>query len=176
MADKLKKGEVYKHKDKCGCFRCTGIAWNKGMACGMHQNAFYRVWTNMKTRCMNSYYVDFNRYGGRGIKICKEWLSFRGFYKDMYKTYKKNLTLDRINNNGNYEASNCRWASRKIQAENRIDTHLFKYKGIADTLMNWANYFGIKRSTLAMRIYVYKWEFGRAIHTPVRERRYLGQH
>lgn len=129
---------------------------------------FYRKWINMKTRCSNKNSPDYARYGARGIRVDEKWSLFVNFYNDMYPTYKKGLTLDRIDNDGNYEVSNCRWATRKEQAENRRNTHLFEYRGIADTLTNWSSYFRIKRSTLSMRIYTYKWSIEKALFAPVK--------
>lgn len=79
----------------------------------------YRAWSNMKDRCLRVTCQDYPYYGGRGIKVCDRWLeSFHNFLADMGEK-PPGLTLDRINNNGNYEASNCRWAARKEQNENR---------------------------------------------------------
>ena len=79
----------------------------------------YRIWAQMRTRCNNENYFEYRYYGGRGIKICKRWDKFENFYEDMFKNYKDNLTIDRIDFNGNYKKSNCRWATIKEQCLNK---------------------------------------------------------
>jgi hypothetical protein len=78
----------------------------------------YKAWQHMKSRCLNPMDANYHHYGGRGIKICNRWLKFDNFYEDMGKK-PDNLTLDRTNNEGNYEFENCRWATRSQQMINR---------------------------------------------------------
>lgn len=123
----------------------------------------FGVWKQMKSRCYNVNNHAYERYGGRGIIVCEKWKKWRGFKEDMFSSYQEGLSLDRIDNNGNYELNNCRWATRLEQANNTRRVHLFEHNGIKKTLINWAKKLGIKRSTLAQRIYVYRWSIDRAL-------------
>jgi len=147
-------------------FKKGYIPWNTGRAFGLYGTPFYKTWINMKTRCYNPKGSDFHRYGNRGIKVCEEWQEFSGFYKDMFSSYKKGLTLDRIDNNGNYSKENCRWATRKIQALNTRNVERakrYKFGKFNLTIRELAEIVGIKRSTLDARLNIYKWPFEKAI-------------
>lgn len=127
-----------------------------------------RAWAKMKERCFNPSYKNFQNWGGRGITVDSRWLKFEEFEKDMRPSYQKGMSLDRIDNNKNYSKDNCRWATAKQQCENKRNNHKFEYKGILDTLTNWAEYMGVGRSTLAQRIYVYKWTVEKTLTVPVK--------
>ena len=129
---------------------------------GMRRTRIYSIWTVMKSRCQNPKATGYRIYGGRGITVCKRWRKFENFYADMSKGYSDSLSIDRINNDGDYELSNCKWATRKEQANNRRTNTLVTFKGETKNLKEWSVKLGIKYTTLIMRIYNYGWSIDRA--------------
>ncbi len=128
----------------------------------------YNIWANMKKRCLTKSCPAYYGYGGRGIKICNEWLNdFMNCYNwAINNGYKEDLTIDRINNNGNYEPQNCRWATPKEQANNRrkeITSRYLTYKDKTQTVKEWCNEYGINYSTLSCRINKLKWSDEKAL-------------
>jgi hypothetical protein len=103
----------------------------------------------MKQRCYNPNILGYKNYGGRGIKVCDKWFDFNKFKEDMEKTYKKGLTLERIDNDGNYCKENCKWATRNEQANNKRNNKIIKNK----TFSQWAEIIRINRGTLRSRYY-----------------------
>ncbi|MCK5608150.1 hypothetical protein KAR91_40085, partial [Candidatus Pacearchaeota archaeon] len=109
-AESLKGGD----SKSCGCLNLERVTKH-----GMIDTIEYTSWKKMKSRCYNPKHKHFNHYGGRGITVCGRWMeSFENFFKDMGPRPSKKYSLDRINNNGNYEPSNCRWATLSEQHRN----------------------------------------------------------
>ena len=131
----------------------------------------YSIWHNMKTRCCNPNNYHFKYYGGRGICICDEWKnSFQTFYEwAINNGYSDKLTIDRIDNDGNYEPSNCRWVDMYCQNNHTRKNHYIEYKGITKTASEWAKIYGLSRQLLSMRIRR-GWSFERATKTKVIKR------
>lgn len=127
----------------------------------------YGTWGHMKSRCYNPNSPDFPLYGGRGISVSKEWQSYEQFYIDMFPVYQKGLTLDRVDNNKGYSKENCRWATPKEQANNTRKNRIIEYRGITKTMIQWAEYLGIKYKTLSQRINAYNWPIEKCFNQPI---------
>ena len=126
----------------------------------------HNVWLGMMQRCTRPGHIAWRNYGGRGIAVCARWMSFEGFLADMGER-PNGRTLDRINNDGNYEPGNCRWASRSEQARNRADTRWLEFRGQRKSASTWSEESGIATTTIVRRIDL-GWSVERAITTPVR--------
>lgn len=126
----------------------------------------YLRYTYMKNRCYRKKDKEYRNYGARGIRVCDEWLGDNGF-ENFYiwainNGFCENLTLDRINVDGNYEPSNCRWADMKKQSINRRTTHFITYNGETHSVTDWANILGIKKNTLSKRLNKYSMDIEKA--------------
>ena len=116
----------------------------------------YRSWKVMKNRCTRPSDKQWKDYGGRGIKVCDKWLKFAGFLEDMGER-PDGTTLDRIDNDGNYEPSNCRWATLTLQRRNRSDNHIVEYNGRKMPLVEACELSGVKYDTARNRLNRYGW-------------------
>lgn len=104
----------------------------------------YSAWLHMKDRCLNPKNKMFSNYGGRGISVCERWInSFQFFFEDMGKKPTSKHSIDRIDNDGNYEPSNCRWATYKTQLRNNRRNRWYEYNGNKMVLQDWADKWGI---------------------------------
>ena len=123
------------------------------------------IWQNMKQRCYNPNKPDFKYYGGKGVIVCEEWLHNSKAFCDwaMSHGYKDNLTLDRIDHNGNYEPSNCRWVDVITQANNKKNNHLLTYKEKTQTIAQWSRETGLNANLIVRRINRLKWSPERAL-------------
>lgn len=149
--DSLENG----HSQSCGCVRESWMHSGKlNRKHGKYEERIYWVWAKIKRRCYNKRCREYENYGGRGIKMCEEWLDPEKFIQWAYASgYNKDApkgvcTLDRIDVNGNYEPSNCRWITNLEQQNNRRDNQIFTHNGESHTIAEWARILGIKYSTL----------------------------
>jgi hypothetical protein len=123
----------------------------------------------MKARCLSESHSEYRHYGGRGITICERWESFVAFFDDMGPR-PKGTSLDRIDNNGNYEPGNCRWATTTEQSRNRRNSVDLTVDGVTKPLVEFAKDSGINQNTLAGRI-SRGWDVKEALYTPAKHTR-----
>lgn len=115
-------------------------------------NPLHPIWEGMIGRCTNPHNKDYVRYGARGIKVFPEWLASFEVFRDALPPRPDGATLDRIDNQGNYEPGNVRWSTPKEQAQNRRTNKIVTFNGRSQTVSQWANEIGISRITLAGRL------------------------
>lgn len=140
----------------CGCLS-QELAAERGRkrltTHGLSHSRLYKIWVDMLSRCENKNVANYERYGGRGIKVCEEWHNFELFATWAFSNgYAEDLSIDRENVNGNYEPGNCKWATRIEQQNNRRDSTRLAYNGETHTLPEWERITGINRSTLRSRV------------------------
>lgn len=141
-AEKVIEGHSLKNgrTKSCGCL--NNEKRNNNLVHKTHdgsQTRIYKIYAHMKARCLNKKNPKYKVYGGRGIRICKEWMNdfaaFRAWA--MESGYSDTLTIERINNDGNYEPSNCRWATMYEQSQNKQNTVLVNFEGVVESLQYW---------------------------------------
>ncbi|KKN91286.1 hypothetical protein LCGC14_0221540 [marine sediment metagenome] len=153
----------------CGCLQreMTSVKNTKhGHLKNGRVSTIYRSWTNMKTRCVNRKYNEYESYGGRGITVCKRWLKFKNFNYDMGKRWKPGLQIDRINNDKGYCKENCRWVTSKINNRNKRKNLYKTHRGKTKLVIEWAKEHDIPYKTLWARLYRYGWSTEKALTTP----------
>lgn len=159
----LKKG----HTKSCGCLKSIATI-EKNKTHELSKTRVYHIWQDIKKRCYNKKSKCFKRYGGRGITMYKEWLENpKSFYDwSINNGYNENLSIDRINVNGNYEPSNCRWATLEEQANNKRTNRMIEYNGETHTMAEWAHLYNIKYKLLFSRLKK-GWSIEKALLTKV---------
>lgn len=135
---------------------------------GRKSTRLYRIYNNILTRCNNEKSTYYKRYGGRGITVCEEWkIDFQSFYDwSMDNGYRDDLTIDRIDNDGNYEPSNCRWVTIKEQSVNRSNNHFVSLNGEVKTLCEWCELYNINYKTVRDRL-KRGWSYEKSLTEPV---------
>lgn len=153
------------HTRSCGCLKKEKAKPPIVAKHNMSRTRLYQIWKDMRGRCERPTSPRYYTHGARGIKVCAEWQEFIPFYEwAMANGYRDNLTIERINNGGNYCPENCKWATQKEQGNNRRTNCLVEYNGEKHTLSEWATILGIKYSTLVGRINKRKWSVERAFN------------
>lgn len=160
----LKRGST----KSCGCY-AADLSRQRLETHGMTKTRIFRIWTGMLSRCSNNKDCAFVFYGGHGISVCDEWRNDFARFHDwsIRNGYKKDLTIDRIDNNGNYCPDNCRWASPRVQANNRRTTRYLTVMCETKTISEWADIYGIKYGTIFCRLKD-GWDEEKAVITKVR--------
>lgn len=158
-----------KHTTSCGCLVKEMIR-DRCVTHGQSNTKMFMRWDSMCQRCQNPNHRQYARYGGRGIKVCKRWLKFENFYTDMGDPPTDEHSLDRIDNDGDYKPSNCRWATHAEQQRNKENNRIITVDGESRCVAEWAEITGIKETTLLQRLQR-GWSDERTVNTPVRKMR-----
>jgi hypothetical protein len=152
----------------CGCLQ-SEVTRARSRTHGRTNSSAYWRWRAMMQRCTNPNDVGWANYGGRGIMVCEAWRTFEGFYRDMGDP-PPDMTIDRIDVDGNYEPSNCRWATMIRQARNKRVARLMTLHGQTKCLHDWTDVYGINYQLVFYRLQR-GWDFERALTTPARDKR-----
>lgn len=171
LTTKLSNG----HTTSCGCRKeeINQAISDMNKTHELSNSRIYSIYRGMISRCYNNYSTNYKRYGGRGITVCQEWLDdFMNFYNwAMDNGYSDDLSIDRIDPNGNYEPSNCRWATAKEQANNTRSTVFLTYNGETKSASEWAEITGIRQGTIVRRKTSYGWSDEECLTIKVGEKR-----
>lgn len=158
----------------CGCWKAENARKHLHgglgpITHGKSNTREYKIWQMMIYRCCTLTAWEYPHYGGRGIQVCKRWRkSFIYFSEDMGTAPSSKHTLDRIDNDGDYEPSNCRWATRRQQANNRDGNIAIEFAGQTRTIAEWARKLGFTRSGLLYDRLNAGWSVQRTLTTPPR--------
>lgn len=152
-------------KRSCGCKK-SALIREARRTHGMTGTSTYHCWRSMLWRCNSVAAPNYALYGGRGIKVCARWHKFENFLADMGEM-PESMQLDRINNGQGYSPKNCRWATRRVQANNRRSNVTITYNGVTKTIAEWSVITGLKDSTVRARIRR-GWPPTKTLATPLR--------
>lgn len=160
------------HTTSCGCYNIDVTrqsAQNKETH-GMTGTPEYRAWQSMHQRCYNPQCNSYQWYGKRGIEVCERWRTFENFLADLGNRPTPDHSLDRIDNDGDYDPGNCRWATDIEQKNNKRTNKVISYCGEEHSLAEWSRITGISYTLLKARINTYKWPIERALSEPVNKK------
>ena len=157
-SDALKEG----HTKSCGCWNTDRIRTH-----GRSTTPEFKTWQSILQRCENSKDANYPNYGGRGICVCERWQKFQNFFIDMGPRPSNQHSIDRKDNDGNYEPDNCRWATRFEQMNNRSITLHLTFLNQTKPLGEWARQYGLKSNIVWNRIFICNWTVDQALTTPV---------
>lgn len=146
----------------CGCLKLELLKRPKTH--GMTKTLTYKTWTGIKTRCLNKKSPAYKTYGAVGITMCKRWLKFENFYKDMGEK-PTNMTIDRIDNSKGYCKKNCRWATMQTQQNNRTNNKNYTINGVTKTMAEWVREYGRNKNTVKARLRN-GWTIEKALEVP----------
>lgn len=134
--------------------RRIGVRGNPGVrpTHGATKSPEHMAWCAMRSRCRDSDSQSYDNYGGRGIAVCERWLKFENFLADMGPRPTPKHSIDRINNDGNYEPANCRWATKYQQDNNRRTNRMLEYAGLCLTISEWSRRVNISWSAIDTRL------------------------
>lgn len=149
----------------CGCLRIR-----HGHAVNANTSQAYTAWSHMKQRCLNIRDKSYKSYGGRGIGVCRRWLIFANFLKDMGEPPTNKHSLDRIDNNNCYFQKNCRWTTREYQQGNMRSNHIITFNNKTQCLAAWSRETRINQKTLWRRIVSFNWSIEKALTIPTRKK------
>lgn len=150
----------------CGC-----LILERAKKHNKSKTSTYGIWSSMKSRCNNPNNVAYKNYGGRGIKVCRRWnLCFENFLLDMGEVPSKDHSIERENNSKGYTPKNCKWATRKEQANNNRCNVILKFNGEALTISQWADKLNLSKGMIHAR-YSYNWSTERILTEPIHLRK-----
>lgn len=153
----------------CGCLLSESHI-KHGAALGGKVTTEYKIWRGIKERCLNTNNIGYVNYGGRGIKICERWVnSFESFLADMGCRPSRQHSIDRINNDGDYEHLNCRWATSADQQNNKRTNKFIVFQGRKLTIAQWAGLLKMNKDVLGSRLK--KWGIEKSLTTPLRNKK-----
>lgn len=158
----------------CGCLqrqRTAEANTTHGMTQRGEKHPIYVVWRTMLRRCESPNHKTYHYYGARGIMVCDEWHEFIPFRDWAIENgWERGLQLNRVDNNGHYEPSNCNFVTPKENANNKRNNHLISFNGKTQTMAQWADELGINHKTLRSRFSTLRWSTEEALTTPVARR------